>query len=106
MNATPWRCACRTRAPPWSSSARASLDGGTDARAREAHRLEKPRDRHPGDPLDGHRRRRRPGPAGNLKPAKDKSTERIDGIVVVIMAIGRAMVAEEEPHLAYSMFFV
>jgi phage terminase large subunit-like protein len=28
-------------------------------------------------------------PAGNLKPAKDKSTERIDGIVAAIMAIGR-----------------
>jgi hypothetical protein len=37
-------------------------------------------------------------PAGNLKPAKDKSTERIDGIVAVIMAIGRAMVAQEEPQ--------
>ena len=34
-------------------------------------------------------------PAGNLKPAKDKSTERIDGIVAPIMAIGRAMVAQE-----------
>jgi Phage Terminase/Phage terminase large subunit (GpA) len=33
-------------------------------------------------------------PAGNLKPAKDKSTERIDGIVALIMAIGRAMVAK------------
>jgi phage terminase large subunit-like protein len=29
-------------------------------------------------------------PAGNLEPAKDKSTERIDGIVATIMAIGRA----------------
>ena len=29
-------------------------------------------------------------PAGNLKPAKDKCTERIDGIVALIMAIGRA----------------
>jgi hypothetical protein len=37
-------------------------------------------------------------PAGNLKPAKDKSTERIDGIVALIMAIGRAMVAQEEPQ--------
>jgi phage terminase large subunit-like protein len=35
-------------------------------------------------------------PAGNLEPAKDKSTERIDGIVALIMAIGRALVAEEE----------
>ena len=35
-------------------------------------------------------------PAGNLKPAKDKSTERIDGIVAAIMAIGRALVVQEE----------
>jgi len=45
-------------------------------------------------------------PAGNLKPAKDKSTERIDGIVATIMAIGRAMVAQDEPPPSYSMFFV
>jgi phage terminase large subunit-like protein len=44
-------------------------------------------------------------PAGNLKPAKDKSTERIDGIVA-IMAIGRSMVAQEEPQPEYSLFFV
>jgi phage terminase large subunit-like protein len=37
-------------------------------------------------------------PAGNLKPAKDKSTERIDGIVALIMAIGRALVAQEQPQ--------
>ena len=36
------------------------------------------------------------GAAGNLKPAKDKSTERIDGIVATIMAIGRALVAQED----------
>jgi phage terminase large subunit-like protein len=30
--------------------------------------------------------------AGNLKPSKKKSTERIDGIVAMIMALGRAMV--------------
>jgi phage terminase large subunit-like protein len=42
-------------------------------------------------------------PAGNLKPAKDKSTERIDGIVATIMAIGRAMVAQEEPQPSYQM---
>jgi hypothetical protein len=35
-------------------------------------------------------------PAGNLKPAKDKSTERIDGIVALMMAIGRAIVTREE----------
>src|ERR687897_3785851 len=43
-------------------------------------------------------------PAGDLKPAKDKSTERIDGIVALIMAIGRAMVAQEEPQPSYQMF--
>jgi len=45
-------------------------------------------------------------PAGNLKPAKDKSTERIDGIVALIMATGRALVAHEEPEPLYSMFWV
>ena len=44
--------------------------------------------------------------AGNLKPTKDKSTERIDGIVAAIMAIGRALVAQEEPQPEYSLFFV
>jgi phage terminase large subunit-like protein len=42
-------------------------------------------------------------PAGNLKPAKDKSTERIDGIVAIIMAIGRAMVVQEEPEPSYQL---
>ena len=37
-------------------------------------------------------------PAGNLRPAKDKSTERIDGIVALIMAIGRAMLPTEQPR--------
>jgi phage terminase large subunit-like protein len=45
-------------------------------------------------------------PAGNLKPAKDKSTERIDGIVALIMAIGRAMVAQQEPQPSYQMFIL
>jgi phage terminase large subunit-like protein len=45
-------------------------------------------------------------PAGNFKPAKDKSTERIDGIVALIMAIGRAMVVQEEPQLSYQVFWV
>ena len=36
-------------------------------------------------------------PAGNLRPAKDKSTERIDGIVALIMAVGRAMLPSEQP---------
>lgn len=30
--------------------------------------------------------------AGNLKPSKKKSTERIDGLMAAIMALGRAMV--------------
>jgi phage terminase large subunit-like protein len=42
-------------------------------------------------------------PAGNLKPAKDKSTERIDGIVALIMAIGRALVVQEEAPPSYQM---
>jgi phage terminase large subunit-like protein len=33
-------------------------------------------------------------PAGNIKPSKRKSTGRIDGIVAGVMAIGRAIVAE------------
>ena len=41
-------------------------------------------------------------PAGNLKPAKDKSTERIDGIVALIMALGRAMLPQE-PEPSYSI---
>jgi phage terminase large subunit-like protein len=45
-------------------------------------------------------------PAGNLKPAKDKSTERIDGIVALIMAIGRAMVVQEEQHVEYQLFIL
>lgn len=39
--------------------------------------------------------------AGNLKPSKRRSTERIDGVVALIMALGRAMVAlPEQPVLA------
>jgi phage terminase large subunit-like protein len=45
-------------------------------------------------------------PAGNLKPAKDKSTERIDGIVADIMATGRASVAEDEHQPEYKIFLV
>ena len=44
--------------------------------------------------------------SGNLKPAKDKSTERIDGIVAAIMAVGRAMLAQEEPQPEYSLHFI
>ena len=38
-------------------------------------------------------------PAGNLKPSKAKSTERIDGIVALVMAIGRAMVQPKEEYV-------
>jgi phage terminase large subunit-like protein len=40
-------------------------------------------------------------PAGNIKPSKAKSGDKIDGIVALIMAIGCTMVATEEAH---SMF--
>jgi len=36
----------------------------------------------------------RQDPAGNLKPDKSKSSEKIDGIVAAIMALGRAMVTD------------
>lgn len=35
-------------------------------------------------------------PAGNLKPDKARSTEKIDGIVALLMALGRAIVLSEE----------
>ena len=44
-------------------------------------------------------------PAGNLKPAKDKSIDRIDGIVAIIMALGRA-VLPEEPAPSYQMLIL
>lgn len=37
----------------------------------------------------------RTDPAGNLKPDKEKSTERIDGIVAMTMAVGRALVNDD-----------
>jgi len=37
--------------------------------------------------------------AGNLKPSKKKSTERIDGIVAMIMGLGRLMVAPQFRHV-------
>ena len=39
------------------------------------------------------------------KPAKDKSTERIDGIVALIMALGRAILPEE-PAPEYQFFIL
>ena len=43
-------------------------------------------------------------PAGNLKPDKAQSSDRIDGIVAMVMALGRATVAPEGP--SYQVFFV
>ena len=43
--------------------------------------------------------------AGNLKPSKKHSTERIDGIVAGIMALGRAMVAEGPPEIGITVFW-
>ncbi len=45
-------------------------------------------------------------PAGNVKPDKGKSTERIDGIVALIMALGRAIVqpAYNEPTIHFLSF--
>ena len=37
--------------------------------------------------------------AGNLKPSKKKSTERIDGIVATIMALGRLMIDPQEQSI-------
>ncbi len=39
--------------------------------------------------------------AGNLKPSKKKSTERIDGIVATIMALGRAMQQPQQRRSVY-----
>lgn len=40
-------------------------------------------------------------PAGNVKPDKGKSTERIDGIVALVMAIGCSMTGETEGPSVY-----
>lgn len=40
-------------------------------------------------------------PAGNIKPSKKKSTERIDGVVALTMALGVAMVTPEEEASIY-----
>jgi phage terminase large subunit-like protein len=40
--------------------------------------------------------------AGNIKPDKERSTERIDGVVAVIMAIGRAKVQPANEHSVYN----
>ena len=37
----------------------------------------------------------RQDPAGNIKPDKERSSERIDGIVALCNALGRAMMRDE-----------
>ncbi len=39
--------------------------------------------------------------AGNIKPSKAKSTERIDGIVAGVMALGRLIANEDDQTSAY-----
>ena len=40
----------------------------------------------------------RQDPAGNIKIDKAKSTERVDGIVALAMAVGRAMVSQDDGY--------
>lgn len=42
--------------------------------------------------------------AGNLKPSKKKSTERIDGMVALVMALGRAMIREENAGISVEVW--
>ena len=44
--------------------------------------------------------------AGNFKPSKKKSTERIDGIVATIMALGRVMLTDDLTESTGEVFFV
>lgn len=45
----------------------------------------------------------RTDPAGNIKPDKEKSTERIDGAVATIMALDRALRNQgQEPDSVYA----
>ena len=39
--------------------------------------------------------------AGNIKPSKKKSTERIDGMVTLVMAVGRAAMTPERQASVY-----
>ena len=44
--------------------------------------------------------------AGNIKPSKKRSTEKIDGIVAAIMAVGRSALQQEEPEYDGSLLVV
>jgi phage terminase large subunit-like protein len=41
--------------------------------------------------------------AGNIKPSKQKSTERIDGIVSLVMALGIMATATTKPELNWDI---
>lgn len=41
------------------------------------------------------------GARGEIRPDKDKSNEKIDGMVAIIMALGRAMLAVDDPPSVY-----
>jgi phage terminase large subunit-like protein len=43
-------------------------------------------------------------PSGNVKPDKSKSSEKIDGIVALIMALGRAAVAGPSQRTASEIY--
>ena len=43
----------------------------------------------------------RQDPAGNIKPDKERSTERIDGVVALVMALGRALVQQTAKRSIY-----
>ncbi len=40
--------------------------------------------------------------AGNIKPSKRKSSEKVDGVVALTMAIGRAIVQAKEEESVYN----
>ena len=40
-------------------------------------------------------------PAGNLKPDRESSGDKIDGVVALVMALGRSMVAPAEGESVY-----
>lgn len=45
-------------------------------------------------------------PAGNIKPDKQKSTGRIDGVVATVMALGRAMLLIDKPSVYATRGFI
>lgn len=44
--------------------------------------------------------------AGNMKPDKSRSTERIDGVVALVMGVGRAVLHVDPPEPSYQVFYV